>query len=98
MPALFTAATLTVYVTPSVKLANKRFGVLASIVTFVSTRDLFRLMSIPRTIMLYDIRTPAEKRRETGGVMLNKMMEFHQIMQINNSVKGFSLLRDLYFI
>lgn len=70
MPALLTAATLTVYVTPSVKLANRRVGVFASIVTFVSTRDLFRLMSMPRTMMLYDIRIPAkDKKMKMGGMV-----------------------------
>lgn len=38
-PALLPAATLTVYITPSVKLANTRVGEAASIVTFVRIRE-----------------------------------------------------------
>lgn len=57
-PARLPAATLTVYVTPSVKLANNNVGAVASMVTFVSTRDLFMLISRPRTIMWYVSSTP----------------------------------------
>jgi len=38
-PALFPAATPTVYITPSVRLAKTKVGEAASIVTFVRIRD-----------------------------------------------------------
>lgn len=51
MPALFPAATLTVYMTPSVKLANTSVGEAASIVTFVRIREKLWAVSMPRTTM-----------------------------------------------
>lgn len=57
-PALFAAATLTVYVTPSVKFANRSDGVVASIVTFVKILDRFNFVSTPRTMMWYVLSTP----------------------------------------
>lgn len=59
-PARFAAATLTVYVTPSVRLAKRSVGVAASTVTFVKIRDLFMLTSMPRTTMWYVWRRPVK--------------------------------------
>lgn len=50
MPALLPAATLTVYITPSVRLASTNVGDMASIVTLVSIREKLCAVSMPRTM------------------------------------------------
>lgn len=50
MPALFPAATPTVYITPSVRLAKTRVGDAASMVTLVRILEKLCAVSMPRTI------------------------------------------------
>lgn len=50
MPALLPAATPTVYITPSVRLANTSVGDAASMVTLVRMREKLCAVSMPRTI------------------------------------------------
>lgn len=67
-PAEFAAATLTVYVTPSVKLANRSVGVAASIDTFVNILDLFKAISTPRTTIWYVVKIPGKLKKKRSWV------------------------------
>lgn len=95
-PARFAAATLTVYVTPSVKLANKSDGVAASMVTLVRMRDLFEFTSMPRTIIWYVWSTPVvcgQTGEEKSKKNVNRENANMEIISIRNERNSISILR-----
>lgn len=62
IPAFVSAATLTVYVTPSVRFANKIDFSDGSVVMFVRILEIFSYTLTPRTITLNDFNSPLSER------------------------------------